>query len=251
MLQTLHLSHGYDNHTVLNDLNITIEDGGFYAVMGANGCGKTTLLHCLGGLIRPNQGHVTIAGTDIAALSTRQRAKQIALVCQQQYDDFDFTAYDIVMMARNAYQRRLSHESVADRAIVEQAMRDTATWHLRDRVPRTMSGGERQRTMIARALAQQTPTILLDEPLSNLDIAHQIEIMELLTAINQQEHKTILIVLHDLPMAYHYCPSLLLIDHGSADYIGPMREGLTTQRIERVFGVSTTINESKLTLTYK
>lgn len=250
MLNIDHLSHHYGTHSVLHDLSADIEEGGFYAVMGVNGCGKTTLLHCLAGLIKPSEGRVAIDGCDIAQLSARERARRIALVSQQQYIDFDFTAYEIVMMARHPYQKRLQTESAADRDIVEQAMRQTSVWHLRDKLPNTMSGGERQRTMIARALAQQTPVILLDEPLSNLDISHQIEIMQLLTGINRREGKTILMVLHDLPMAYRYCPSLLLIDHMTIDYIGPMRQGLTPDRIRRTFGIEATINDDHLALTY-
>ena len=114
-------------------------------------------------------------------------------------------------MGRNPYQHHLQNESQEDWDIVENAMKQTNTWHLRFSLPSQMSGGELQRVMIARALAQQTPVLLLDEPTSNLDIAHQFEIMELLSAINRNEHKTILIVVHDLNLALRYCPQALLL----------------------------------------
>ena len=127
-------------------------------------------------------------------------------------------------------------------------MKQTNTWHLRFAKPNQMSGGELQRVMIARALAQQTPILLLDEPVSNLDISHQFEILDLLRQINREQHKTILLVIHDLNMAWQYCDRLLLLHQGGIQYQGPTREGLTPDNIATVFGVTATLTSDNIHL---
>ena len=227
----------FGTRQVLADINLDVERGGMYAVMGLNGCGKTTLLRCIGNLIRPQQGTVLIAGTDIRKYGVRQLAQQVSLVRQHSAMDFEFSAFETVLMGRNPYQHRLQNESQHDWDMVEHCMRLTHTWEHRFSKPHEMSGGEWQRVMLARALAQDTPVMLLDEPTSNLDIAHQFEIMELLRDIKRQQQKTILIVMHDLNLAYHYCPSLLLLHNHKVCYQGDMRKGLTPDTVKTVFGI--------------
>ena len=173
-------------------------------------------------------------------------AQRVAIVQQHPQTDLEFSAFETVLMGRNPYQRRLQNESQADWDIVEQCMRQTNTWHLRFALPSEMSGGELQRVMIARALAQQTPILLLDEPTSNLDIAHQFEIMELLRDINRSQHKTILLVIHDLNMALRYCPSALLLHQRRILFHGPMTNALTPENILTVFEVNAMIKEGQL-----
>lgn len=211
------------------------------AVLGSNGCGKTTLMRCLSGLIEPQSGKIALAGRPLKDYTTKQLAQTLSLVRQQANTDMEFSAFEIVLMGRNPYQKRLQNESESDWKIVEECMNMTNTWHLRFSTPSQMSGGELQRVMIARALAQQTPVMLLDEPTSNLDIAHQMEIMQLLCDINRNEKKTIMIVVHDLNLAYGYCPNLLLLDKGNKVFYGDMKEGLTPERIRQVFGVEAEI----------
>jgi iron complex transport system ATP-binding protein len=158
-------------------------------------------------------------------------------VRQYPQTDFEFSAFETVLMGRNPYQRRLQNESQEDWDIVERCMKQTNTWHLRFAKPGEMSGGELRRVMLARALAQQTPIMLLDEPLANLDLAHQYEILELLRNINRNEGKTILIVIHDLNMALHYCPGLLLLHGQRVHYFGSTAAGLTPENIQCVFGI--------------
>lgn len=238
MIEVNHLSYSYDRKEILRDLTFSVAEGSFTAILGANGCGKTTLLRIVSGLLPSQHGSVIIDGTPVDQYTARQRAQKIAIVKQHSQTDIDFSAFETVLMGRNPYQRHLQNESQEDWDIVERALRQTNTWHLRLALPSQMSGGELQRVMIARALAQQTPILLLDEPTSNLDIAHQFEIMELLTEINRKEGKTILIVVHDLNLALRYCPQALLLHDHSLLFHGATSEALTPKRIHTAFGVN-------------
>lgn len=237
MIELKDLSYGYTRKTVLEGLNVRFEEGGMYAVMGANGCGKTTLLRLVAGLLVPDRGEVLVGGCRVDCYSARELAQRMAFVRQYPQTDFEFSAFETVLMGRNPYQRRLQNESQEDWDIVERCMKQTNTWHLRFAKPGEMSGGELRRVMLARALAQQTPIMLLDEPLANLDLAHQYEILELLRNINRNEGKTILIVIHDLNMALHYCPGLLLLHGQRVHYFGSTAAGLTPENIQCVFGI--------------
>ena len=248
MITLSNITCRYGDKTVLHQLDTPFADGDFYAIMGATGCGKTTLLRLIAGLLTPQEGDITIDGTSVLQYSARQLAQRMAFVRQHPQTDFEFSAFETVLMGRNPYQHRLQNESEADWQIVEQCMKQTNTWHLRFAKPNQMSGGELQRVMIARALAQQTPILLLDEPVSNLDIAHQFEILDLLQQINSEQRKTILLVIHDLNMAWQYCHRLLLLHQGGIQYQGPTREGLTPNNIATVFGVSATLTADNIHL---
>ena len=247
MITLGHIGVTYGSRRILDDLNLDFSDRCITAVMGPNGCGKTTLLRCIGGLLKPTSGHVLVDGRQVNEYAPRELAQRLAFVRQHAQTDFDFSAFEIVLMGRNPYQRRLQNESRADWDIVERCMRQTGTWHLRFSVPSQMSGGELQRVMIARALAQQTPILLMDEPVSNLDIAHQLEVMRLLRAATD---KTILIVIHDLNLALQFCDRLLLLHDGKALYHGPIADGLTPDNIRSVYGVDTHISDRRIIFDY-
>ncbi len=248
MIEVKDLTYGYADKPVLNNLTFSIEEGGFYAVMGANGSGKTTLLRLVSGMLSPQEGQVLVDGTPVLHYKARELAQKMSFVRQHPQTDFEFSAFETVLMGRNPYQRHLQNESERDWKIVEECMQQTHTWHLRFAKPSQMSGGELQRVMLARALAQQTPVMLLDEPISNLDIAHQFDILALLRTINRQEHKTVMIVLHDLNMALQYCDKLLLLHQGRVLFQGPIREGLTQPNIATVFGVQAAIGPDGIRL---
>ena len=224
----------YGRREILRDISADVAAGRITAVMGPNGCGKTTLLRLIGGLMEPTAGVVTVDGRDVGSYRPREMAQKVAFVRQHAQTDFDFSAFETVLMGRNPWQRRLQNESQEDWDIVERCMRQTGTWELRFAKPAQMSGGELQRVMIARALAQQTPVLLMDEPVSNLDIAHQIDVMRLL---KEAEGKTTLIVIHDLNLALQFCDDLLLLHDGRCLYHGPIAEGLTEGNIGTVYGV--------------
>ncbi len=247
MITLDHISVDYGSRRILDDLKLDFSDRCITAVMGPNGCGKTTLLRCIGGLLKPSAGNVLIDGRTVDTFTPRELARQLAFVRQQPQTDFEFSAFEIVLMGRNPYQRRLQNESQADWDIVERCMRQTGTWHLRLSVPSQMSGGELQRVMIARALAQETPLLLMDEPVSNLDIAHQLEVMRLLRAADR---KTILIVIHDLNLALQFCDRLLLLHDGHALYHGPIADGLTPDNIRTVYGVDTHMADGRIIFDY-
>ena len=242
-----HLTLRYGSRTILDNISLDLTQTGLTAVMGPNGCGKTTLLRCIGGLLRPTSGQVLLDGKPVGQYPARQLAQRMALVRQQPHVDFEFTAFETVMMGRNPYQERLQNESQADANIVEQCMRQTGTWHLRDKRPNEMSGGELQRVMIARALAQQTPVLLMDEPVSNLDIAHQIDIMQ---RLRDMEDRLILIVIHDLNLARRYCQRLLLLHQAGVHYNGNMAEGLTPDHIRSVYGVGSHLADGQVVFDY-
>lgn len=248
MIQVKQLGVRFGERQILDQINLTFDQGGFYAIIGPNGCGKTTLFRCISSLLEPSHGEVLLQGKPVSEFTARALAQNIAIVRQQVQTDFEFTALQTVLMGRNPYQHRLQNESQQDLDIVEHCMKQTNTWHLRDAYPSQMSGGELQRVMIARALAQQTPIILLDEPTSNLDIAHQFDIMQLLADVNCAEGKTILIVVHDLNLAYHYCKQLVMLNHGHVEYAGDMQQGLTAERIQEVFGVKACLDNGEIHL---
>ena len=234
MLTLDNIAVSFAHRPILGGITAEIATGGITAVMGPNGCGKTTLLRCIGGLLQPDSGRVLIEGRPVASYTARELAQRLAFVRQHPQTDFEFSAFETVLMGRNPYQRRLQNESQEDWDIVERCMRQTGTWHLRLSKPAQMSGGELQRVMIARALAQQTPVLLMDEPVSNLDIAHQLEIMRLL----REAGKTTVIVIHDLNLALHFCDDVLLLHDGGLLYHGPIADGLTPERVAEVYGVA-------------
>ena len=247
MIQLQHIGVSYGSREILRDVDAEVAEGRITAVMGPNGCGKTTLLRCVGGLLEPTAGGVCLDGKPVKDYGARALAQKVAFVRQHQQTDFDFSAFETVLMGRNPYQRRLQNESQEDWDIVERCMRQTGTWELRFARPAEMSGGELQRVMIARALAQQTPVLLMDEPVSNLDIAHQRDVMRLL---RQSAGKTVLIVIHDLNLALQFCDDLLLLHQGGLLYRGPVAGGLTPENISRVYGVDAHLTEGRILFDY-
>lgn len=247
MICLQHITVSYGERRILDDLDLSFGEGRITAVMGPNGCGKTTLLRLVDGLMEPSAGRVLIDGMAVQDYPARQLAQKVAFVRQHQRTDFEFSAFETVLMGRNPYQHRLQNESQEDWDIVERCMKQTGTWHLRLAKPAQMSGGELQRVMIARALAQQTPVLLMDEPVSNLDIAHQIEVMRLL---RDASGKTVLIVLHDLNLALRFCDDLLLLHDSRYVYHGPVAGGLTPENIQAVYGVEARMADGRIIYEY-
>lgn len=237
-IELQHITFGYGKDPFFCDLSVQIAEGEFYAIVGPNGSGKTTLLKCIAGLLSVNSGQVIVNGRVLKDYTTRELATQVAYVPQRQELVFDISVFDMVMMGRNPYQRQWQLANPQDDAIVEEMLGKCNLLHLRDRSVNELSGGEMQRTLIARAMAQQTPIMLLDEPLSNLDIAHKYEIMDILHNLNREQNVLIIIILHDFPIALEYATHALLMQAGSVLQHDGVKEVLSPENIRSCFGLT-------------
>ncbi|MFY9173865.1 MAG: ABC transporter ATP-binding protein [Peptococcia bacterium] len=199
---------------IISGLNLHLARGNFFAIIGPNGAGKTTLLRAMAGDLMPTQGSVYLNGVSLRALKSKEKAQRIAYVAQNGSDDLEFNVLDYVLLGRYPYLTLLQNETTEDLAYAREAMELTNTWSLREKNINQISGGERQRVILARAISQNTPIILLDEPISQLDLYHQLELMDTLQEMVAQGGKTVVAVLHDLNMAAQYCDYLVLLNEG-------------------------------------
>ncbi len=230
-----HIDFHFQQQALFQDLSAMIREGEFCAVVGPNGSGKTTLLRCMAGLLSVSAGKVLVGQRDVRAYKPMELARQIAFVPQHQDTIFDVTAHDMVMMGRNPYQKRWQVYSEEDEHIVMQMMSRCHVEHFADRSISALSGGELQRTLIARAMAQQAPIMLLDEPLSNLDVSHQFEIMDILSQLNGEVGTTVVIVIHDFSMAIQYARTALLMRAGHILAHDAVNVALTPELLRNCF----------------
>lgn len=226
---------GYGSRPVLKNLSMTIAPGEFVAVVGPNGSGKSTLVKAVSGTLKPSAGRILLEGKDLNQLRRRDVAQVMAVLSQETAVDFDFTVEEVVMMGRIPYQRRFSAATPEDRRVVEQAMAMTGTDGLRSRLITALSGGERQRVLLARALAQEPRLLILDEPTSHLDIAHQIDLLDLIRRLNG-EGLTVMAVLHDLNLAAQYAHRMVMIKDGRICVEGTPAEVVTEAVVGAVYG---------------
>lgn len=249
VIQIEEVSFGYGSQRpVLSHISVGVPRGVFLAVVGANGVGKSTLLRIMSGLLRPRSGQVLLEGRELYSYGIRGIAQRIAVVRQEFVPAFGFSVLETVLMARTPGYGPLGFESKEDRALATKALEMTDTARFASRPLGALSAGERQRVFIARALAQNTPILLLDEPTSFLDLKHQVAIYDLLKSTQQQAGTTIVAVTHDLNLAAQYCDEALLLypsagepkaDAGLAanHRLGSVSEVLTPPEIQRAFGV--------------
>ena len=216
MLRIKHLSCGYGGPPIVRDVSFQVREGERLCILGPNGCGKTTLLRALAGLL-PSQGVMEMEGTDLRTLPPRHRAKKLALMSQLSPAAFDYTVYEAVMLGRYAHQRGglLAGESEADRGAVENSLQLTGTWELRNRLVTQLSGGQLQRVFLARTFAQDPQAILLDEPTNHLDLRYQVELIDSLRAWASRPGRCVVGVLHDINLALAFASTVLLLDRGS------------------------------------
>jgi iron complex transport system ATP-binding protein len=236
---------------VLGPIDLRIPSGAFLGVLGPNGSGKTTLLRALTGGLRPSAGEILLEQRLLREYRATELARMTGVVPQQFSLDFSFTVEEMVAMGRYAHAGRsaapaaragqLGEARAADGAAVAAALEATGTTALSGRLVTELSGGERQRVLIAQTLAQETPVLLLDEPLNNLDLNHQLEIMQLLSRLHA-DGRTIVVVLHDLNMASQYCNELLLLDHGEVAAQGAPADVLDPRKILEVFKVRVAVH---------
>ena len=235
-VEALNLSCGYDSKFVLKDINFKIEKNELIGVIGPNGSGKTTLIRAMTKILKLQEGKVFFDGIDTNKLGFRELAKKVAVVSQSYDTDFGMTVEDFVLLGRIPYRRAFQFlETGTDLKIAEQSMQLTDTLHFKERLLNELSAGERQLVFIARALAQEPELLLLDEPTSHLDIAHQVKILGLIRKLNRQNQITVIIILHDLNLAGEYCDRLMLMNTGCIYKFGSPQEVLTYQNIEEVY----------------
>ena len=246
-IQIKDLTFGYGNQSILKKLNVIIGHTTFLSIIGPNGSGKTTLLKNMARNLTPNQGTIFIDQKKLTAYSTSDLAKDMAVVHQNPDAGVDFTVYDVVMMGRHPYIPRFKRETTDDIAIVEQALKATNIFHLQDRFIDEISGGEKQRVMIAKALAQEPQVLLLDEPTSFLDIHHQIEILDLLKKLNQEKRITVVAVIHDLNLAARYSDEIMLLHQGKVLALGATEKVMTTTQLQRAYDMNMIIDRNLYT----
>lgn len=229
------LSAALGGKPVLNDVSLSLERGEFVGLIGPNGAGKSTLLKAVLGLV-PSQGEVIADGQDLRRLNARERARLVSYIPQEREIAWSLKAESVVWLGRLPYGNRLAPPSEADRRAVERAMKLADIRYLRDRFVSEMSGGERARVLIARALAQDVPLLLADEPAAGLDPSHQIGLMEIFAAL-AAKGQTVVVTLHELHLAARWCDRLLLLDQGALCADGVPTEVLTEQMLDRVYHV--------------
>ncbi len=236
MLNVRDLSYSYNGTAVLNGLDLTAQKGEMVGVVGPNGAGKTTLLRLISGILKPPPGGITIGGTDVSTLSARERAKLVAVVPQGPTLPVGFSVLDLVLMGRNPHLKLFQWESAADLEIAARSMEKTQILALADRAVGTLSGGEKQRAVIAMALSQETPVLLLDEPTSNLDLAHQTQVMDTVRDVHRDGEGVVVIAMHDLTLAAQYCDRLVMLSGGQVYVSGRPGEVLNEATISEVYG---------------
>lgn len=234
---------GYDNATVIRELTVEVPAGRITSVVGPNGCGKSTLLRALARLMKPSGGAVYLDGEAIFGLPTREVAKRLGLLPQSSEAPDGLTVRELAAQGRYPHQSIFRQWSKEDERAVERALETTGVLDLADRPLDTLSGGQRQRAWISMALAQETETLLLDEPTTFLDIAHQLEILQLLSRLNHEEGRTVLMVLHDLNNASRYAHHMVAIAGGKVFAAGTPREVMTPELLREVFSVEAEIVE--------
>ncbi|MDD4334184.1 MAG: heme ABC transporter ATP-binding protein [Desulfotomaculaceae bacterium] len=237
----------YGTVKVLNGLTFSVGSGSFTGIIGPNGSGKSTLLKSLSRVLKPVKGTVLLDGRALYRMDPQEVAQKMAVVPQETAVNFSFTVKDIVIMGRSPHLGRFQSEGEKDFATARQAMALTDTLHLADRLITAVSGGERQRVIIAKALTQEPEIILLDEPTSHLDINHQIEILSLLQRLNRENNLTIISVFHDLNLAAQYCDSLILMNKGTVFTVGEPAEVLTAGNIKEVYGAVVLVRKHPVT----
>ena len=237
MLEIKHLSFSFGGRQILRDITASYGVAQIHGLVGPNGSGKTTLLKNICRIYRPQEGEVKILGRDCKTMARRGLSSLVSLVPQNPKVNFPISVYDLVLMGRYPHLKRFQTLNNHDLEVVERALQETNTTHLRERSVTELSGGEAQLVLIARALATEASLILLDEPTASLDIGNSLAVMELLLELKKQG-KTILTSVHDLNQARRFCDTITILEDGVIYYYGPAEKAFTDLALEKVFRVS-------------
>ncbi|MFF7291158.1 ABC transporter ATP-binding protein [Microbacterium sp. NPDC008134] len=231
----------YGDRTIIDGLDLTVAAGKITTIVGANGCGKSTLLRSLARLLSPSSGQIVLDGKSVHARPTKEVARILGLLPQSPVAPEGIAVADLVGRGRHPHQKTLARWSAHDYEVVADALDATGVSDLADRSVDELSGGQRQRVWIAMALAQETDILLLDEPTTFLDVAHQVEVLDLLTDLSVARGTTIVMVLHDLNLAARYADELVAMKNGSVHAVGAPAEVVTAELVEEVFGLANQI----------
>lgn len=242
------LTFAYDKEMVLNHIDLKISKGDFVSIIGPNGSGKTTLLKHIAKLIPTAKNSIWVNDVDIHDFKALDLAKTLSLVPQVNHFEYGFSAFDVVMMGRHPHVSNFKGESKKDLDVVLKAMKETDTLQFKDRAINTLSGGERQRVVLARAIAQDAQILLLDEPITYLDIHHQIDVVSLIHRHGREENKTVIAVMHDLNFALRFSDYIILLENGAVISTGSPEEVLTAHNLKVAYGIEVELikKENKL-----
>jgi cobalamin transport system ATP-binding protein len=241
-IQTRNLSFAYQDRAVLHDVSLSVDRGEMIGILGPNGSGKTTLLKIFSAVLR-GQGQVKLNSRDIETYGRRDLSKLFAVVAQESRVNFPYTVAEVVLMGRASYHSAFALEGKKDLAIARASLELTESLSFADRYLHELSGGEKQRVMIARALAQEPQILLLDEPSAFLDLKHQIQVFELLCRLNRERGMTIVAALHDLNLAALFFPRLVMLREGKIYRDGSPSAVLTEKTIDEVYGIRVRVEQ--------
>ena len=231
----IHLSYGA--REILKGVDIHSENGEFVGLIGPNGSGKSTLLKCIYRILKPNAGQIFLDEEELKAMSIKKSARKMGVVAQHNYYNFEFTVREVVMMGRAPHKKALERDNAKDYEIVEEALKTVGMEGFAQRSFSTLSGGDQQRVILARALAQQTPCLILDEPTNHLDITHQLQLMRIVKNLSA----TVISAIHDLNIAAMFCDRIYALKEGRIIAQGTPREVLTEDFIRQVYQVDAEI----------
>lgn len=240
-IETKNLDIAYEDTLIVKELNMQIPKGKITSIIGANGCGKSTILKAVGRILKPKKGVVHLSGQDISKLSTKEIAKKMAILPQNPTEPSGLTVSELVAYGRFPHQKGFGNLTEEDKRIVKWALAATKLSEFERREVDTLSGGQRQRVWIAMALAQQTDLILLDEPTTYLDLAHQLEVLKLLYELNRNQKCTIVMVLHDLNLAARFSDYIIAIKKGAIIKYGTPEEVMTLEVLRKTFNINADI----------
>lgn len=237
LLSIKNLFFAYEAQSLFKGIDFEVHRGQFLGILGPNGCGKTTLLKLLTGVLPLQSGSILLENRELHQYSRRELARKVAVLPQETHLDFPFTALEVVLMGRAPYLGTFQWESPQDLAIAQEAMVKCDCLQFAPRDVRELSGGERERVFLARALAQEPKILLLDEPTTHLDLQHQYRTFQLLKGLHEEKQLTLMVVLHDLNFALKACERVLLLGGGQVVGDGPPEEILTESNINQVYGI--------------
>jgi len=239
ILKTEKVCFDIHNIRLCNDISITVKKGAFTGIIGPNGSGKSTFLKQVYGVLKPTSGVIFLHGEDISGLTNRKRAENMGVLAQENFTEFPFNVEEVTAMGRSMYHTLFQGENDTDRAIVSAVLKQVNMEDKRKQYYATLSGGEKQRVLLARALAQETKLLIMDEPTNHLDIGHQFQIMEFLKTLDM----TILSAIHDLNLAARFCDYLILLHQGTVLAQGTPKEVLTEKILRDVFHIRAEMRE--------